>query len=452
MDDILRRLTDFTVGLEFEHLSADAVHQCKRRIVDTLGCALGGHRSEPARIARAAASRITSTQPASVLASGIETSPEMAAFANGVMIRYLDLNDATGSGGGHPSDALGALLAAAQIGHCDGRRLIVANTIVYEIFLGFFAAVRIRNSGWDHVVYTVLAATAGVAKLLGLDRAATANALALALAPNMAMEVVRRGQLSMWKGCAGPNAARNAVFAALLAADGMTGPEAVFSGEHGVFEAVGEFDWPALPGPQGDYRICTTQMKLYPCEYHGQSPVAAAIRMRPQVDIAAVESIVVKTYWFAWSETGSEPAKWAPTTRETADHSIPYLVCVALMDGKVDADSFTQARMMDPVLRALMQKVEVVHDRSLDAMQPAANPCRIEVKLAGGRIVEGSVDYPKGHVRNPPTDDEIADKLRQLNAGLLPVARVEKAIDLCWKLDSLVDVSLLMDALQPDAG
>lgn len=448
MDDILERLADFTVGLRPEHLPPVAVHECKRRILDTLACALGGFDSAPARIARAAASRVSCSSPARVFGTTIRTSPELAAFANGVMIRYLDLNDATGSGGGHPSDALGALVAMAEIGRCDGRRLIVANTIVYEFFLGFFAAVRVRNSGWDHTVYTVLGTAAAAASLLGLDRAATAHALSLALVPNMAMEVTRRGHLSMWKGCAGPNAARNGIFAALLAADGMTAPHEPFSGEHGLFEIVGRFDWPELPAPQGAYRVCTSQLKMYPCEYHGQSPITVALQMRAQVDVDAIESIVLRTYWFAWSETGSEPAKWAPETRETADHSIPYLVCVALVDGKVDAASFAPERIADPKLRALLQKVQVVHDRALDAMQPQANPCRIEVTMRDGRRVEGSVDYPRGHVRNPASDAEVADKLRGLGAGVLPAPQLERVIDLCWQLDRLDDVNALVDALQ----
>ena len=347
------------------------------------------------------------------------TTPELAAFANGVMIRYLDLNDATGSGGGHPSDAFAALLAVTDHHKTDGKTFLLASIIVYELYLGFFAGNRIRNRGWDHVVYTALAAAAGIAKIMGLDHERTANALALVLTPNMALEVVRRGQLTMWKGCAGGNACRNAVFAVDLAAAGMTGPTTVFEGEQGLWNAAGKFDWPALPGAHGHFRVADSQLKIYPCEYHGQSPIEAMLAIREGIDPQEVEAIVVTTYWFAWSEIGSEPEKWNPTTRETADHSIPFLVSAALLYGWVDAATYSQERLFDPRLRALIQKVEVIYDKELDKMQPQSVPCRLEVRLKNGTRKTSSVDHPLGHIRNPASDKDIERKFKGLNNGLV---------------------------------
>jgi len=441
MDDTLRKLTDFTCDLRYEHLPAAAIHECKRRFIDALGCALGGFTAEPSRIARRTAGKAKAERTARVLGTLARTTPELAAFANGVMIRYLDLNDATGSGGGHPSDAFGALLATADHHRTDGRTFIVASVILYELYLGFFAGNRIRNRGWDHVVYTVLAGAAGIAKMLGLDHATTAQALSLALTPNMALEVARRGQLSMWKGCAGGNACRNAVFAVDLAQRGMTGPDRPFEGEHGLWEVAGKFDWPALPQPQGHYRVADSQIKIYPCEYHGQSPIEAILAIRGEIDPQEVDQIVVTTYWFAWSEIGSEPEKWHPTTRETADHSIPFLVSAALLYGWVDADTYAAEKMNDPRLRALIAKVQVIHDKALDAMQPQSNPCRIEIVLKNGERKRTSVDHPRGHVKNPASDEDIERKFLGLNQGMMPRARLRQLIDLCWKLDALDDVS-----------
>lgn len=441
MDDTLRKLTDFTCGLDYEHLPAAAVHEAKRRFIDALACALGGYTAEPSRIARRTAGKVRAERTARVLGTLHRTTPEMAAFANGVMIRYLDLNDATGSGGGHPSDAFGALLAAADHHRTDGRTFIAATAIVYELYLGFFAGNRIRNRGWDHVVYTVLAGAAGLSRMFRLDHATTAHALSLALTPNMALEVSRRGQLSMWKGCAGGNACRNAVFALDLAMRGMTGPDRPFEGEHGLWEVAGQFEWPALPQPLGHYRVADSQLKIYPCEYHGQSPIEAMLAVRSQIDPDQVERIVVTTYWFAWSEIGSEPEKWHPTTRETADHSIPFLVSAALLYGWVDADTYAPQKMNDPRLRALIARVQVIHDKALDAMQPQSNPCRIEIVLKNGERVHASVDHPRGHVKNPASDEDIERKFEGLNQGMLSGARLRRLLDLCWKLDTLDDVS-----------
>ena len=448
MDATLQKITDFAFQLKYDDLTPEAIHECKRRFIDSVACAIGGYNAEPCVIARAVAGKARADKTARVFGTLERTTPELAAFANGVMIRYLDLNDATGSGGGHPSDAFAALLAVTDHHKTDGKTFLLASIIVYELYLGFFAGNRIRNRGWDHVVYTALAGAAGIAKILGLDHARMANALALVLTPNMALEVVRRGQLTMWKGCAGGNACRNAVFAADLAAAGMTGPTTVFEGEQGVWNAAGKFDWPSLPGPQGHFRVADSQLKIYPCEYHGQSPIEAMLAIRDQIDPQEVEAIVVRTYWFAWSEIGSEPEKWNPTTRETADHSIPFLVSAALLYGWVDAATYSKERMFDPRLRALIQKVEVIYDKELDKMQPQSVQCRLEVRLKNGERRVSNVDHPLGHIRNPASDKDIERKFAGLNTGLVSPRRASRLMSLCWKLEELEDVSEIVSLLR----
>jgi 2-methylcitrate dehydratase len=448
VDGTLRKITDFVCNLRYEDLTPEAIHESKRRLLDSLGCAIGGYTAEPSRIAREVAGAVRGDRTARVFGTLVRTTPDLAAFANGVMIRYLDLNDATGSGGGHPSDAFAALLATADHHQTDGRTFILASVIVYELYLGFFAGNRIRNRGWDHVVYTALAAAAGVAKMRGLDHAQTAHALSLALTPNLALEVVRRGQLTMWKGCAGGNACRNAVFAVDLAARGMTAPDQVFEGEQGLWNAAGKFAWPALPEPGGHFRVADSQLKIYPCEYHGQAPIEAMLAIRNKIDPSEVEAIVVRTYWFAWSEIGSEPEKWNPTTRETADHSIPFLVSAALLDGWVDAATYADKRMADPQLRAVIAKVEVIHDRELDQFQPHSVPCRLEVRLRSGERITSNVDHPLGHIRNPAGDKDIERKLIGLTGGLMTARAVSKLKRLCWKLDELDVVAKLISTLR----
>ena len=227
----------------------------------------------------------------------------------------------------------------------------------------------------------------------------------------------------------------------------MTAPQSVFEGEHGVWNAVGKFDWPSFGGDSRPYRISGTQFKMYPAEYHGQTPIEAAIALSP-VDPDDVEAIVVETYWFAWSEIGNEPEKWAPTTRETADHSIPYLVCAALLDGKVDPASFTEARMKDPALRSLMQKVKVIHNKELDAFQPMSNPCRLKIRLNNGEERLSSVNHAKGYVNNPPSDQDLQQKLVNLNGGLLSSRRISKLIDLCWRFEELDDVRSVISEIR----
>ncbi len=450
MDTTLRHITDFSHALQYDDLSPAAVHEAKRRVIDTLACALGGFDAEPSKIARVMAGKVTSKTPARILGTLEQSSPELAAFANTVMMRYLDLNDAQGNGGGHPSDFFGALLATAETTKTDGKTFITAIVVAYELYLSFFSAIRIGTRGFDHSVYIVISGAAGVARIMKLDHQKMANALSFALTSNMTLGVVRRGELSMWKACAGANAARNAIFANQLAAEGMTAPQAVFEGENGVWDTAGKFAWPALPKAGAPFRINDIQTKIHPCVYPGQSPVEAMLKIRSELDPGEIESIVVRTYRSAWFEAGSEPEKWAPATRETADHSIPFLVSAALLDGKIDAATFSEKRITDPNLKSLMQKVQVIHDPELDALllANASNPCRMEITLRNGQKKLSSVDYPKGHAKNPASDREIEQKLYSLNNCLLAPDQLSKLLAMCWKLEELDDVRELISAVK----
>ena len=292
MDAIVARIADYAHAFTFDDLPPAVVHDCKRRLLDTLGCALAAHDAEPVAIARSLAQRVNHAGGATVFGTAQRTLPELAAFANGVMIRYLDGNDTYPGGGGHPSDTFAAVLAAAEAANADGRSTIAAAVLAYEIYASLFNAVCMRDHGLDHVFYTAVASAVAAAKLLGLDRDGIAEAIALAVTPNLALEVTRRGALSMWKGVAAANGSRNGVFAALLAAGGMTGPDRVFDGGHALQELVGKFELPPLAPRGGPYRMSEANIKWFLSEYHSQAPLALGLQLRKELapeDIAAVE-------------------------------------------------------------------------------------------------------------------------------------------------------------------
>jgi 2-methylcitrate dehydratase len=237
MTTLVDRLSDYSRSLTYQQLPGEVVHQAKRLILDTLGCALGGYASEPARIARELAATVQSAQAAAVIGSGTHSSPDLATFANGVMIRYLDFNDGYTSNGesGHPSDSLAAALTVADSLHRDGRALIVATVLAYEVFCRICDEADLKPLGFDHVTVGGIASTAAAGRLFGLRGEQLRHAFNLGIAPNIALYQTRIGNVSMWKGCAYANASRNAVFAAMLAARGMTGPSPVFEGVGGYF-------------------------------------------------------------------------------------------------------------------------------------------------------------------------------------------------------------------------
>src|SRR5918999_1015831 len=259
MTNLVHQLSRYAAGLQYNALPPEVVHQAKRLIVDTVGCALGGYWSEPARIARDLAATVRSSEPVSVIGSGERTSVDLATFANGVMIRFLDFNDGYTSTGesGHPSDSIAAVLSSAEIMQRSGKDVITATVLAYEVFCRICDAVDLKPLGFDHVTVGGIASTAAAARLLGLEEREIAQALNLGIAANVALYQTRIGHVSMWKGCAYANASRNAVFAAMLAARGMTGPTPIFEGVGGYFKAVTRrpFDFPAPGGAGHPYKI-----------------------------------------------------------------------------------------------------------------------------------------------------------------------------------------------------
>src|SRR5712691_8336885 len=238
MKTLAEQLADYAVGLKFEDLPAPVVREVKRRVIDSVGCALGAWNAEPCGIARRVASAFTAGRGATLLGTRHRSPPDWAAFANGCLVRYLDYNDTyLSKEPAHPSDNIPAALAIAQTINATGIDLITAIVLAYEVQCRLCDATSLRAIGWDHVTYGAFSTALAAAKLMRLDADRTRQALGIAGVTSAALRQSRVGTLSHWKGCAFANAARHGVFAALLAREGMTGPAPIFEGEKG-FQAL----------------------------------------------------------------------------------------------------------------------------------------------------------------------------------------------------------------------
>lgn len=446
MDAMTRQLADFALSRDFDHLPADSVHECKRRVIDTFASAMNAYNEPLSRMARTMAGQYSGGPVASVWGSGVRTTPEGAAFANGVMVRFMDVSDTyVGKNRGHPSDVISAIVAVGDAIHADGRSVIGAIALAYDVYCSFIDAVEINIRGWDQPVYGVIACAMGAGRLLGLSHAQMGNAIALALAPNMALAQTRSGELSNWKGCAGANAARNGVFAAMLAHSGFTGPTAVFEGVGGLFEVLGRFEWP-LPGPDAARMVTRTHIKSLPLCFHGQSAVLAAFDLRGRVSPQEIREIRVETYRIAVLMMAGDASRWAPTTHETADHSLPFVVATALRDGEVTPESFAANRLADADIATLMRKVKVLESPELCAQYPEGVPSRLTVTTTSGDVFTTDVRYPKGHALNPMTDAELEKKFHDLWAAYGDAQQAEAVLRALWSLDRTADVG--RDVLQ----
>lgn len=445
---IAEQLADYACGLKYEDLPDEVVHEVKKRVIDSIACALGAYESPPARAALSTAPEVKGGLKASILGAGYRTTPEHAAFANGVMLRYLDFNDTyLSKEPAHPSDNIPAALACAEASGSNGRDFIRAVVAAYEVQCRLCDAASLRSRGWDHVTYGSFSSAIAASILFKLSSKETVHALGIAGAPSPALRQTRAGELSMWKGCAFANTARNAVFSAMLAKNGMTGPAPIFEGEFGFQQLVsGPFELPLFGGRGGSpFKILETYIKYYPVEYHAQSAVEAAIELRAGMDETdEIESVTVRTFSAAYEIIGSGPEKWSPKTRETADHSLPFCVAAALLDGNITMATFTE-RITDEDILGLIQKVRIEKDGGLEALYPQAIPNRVEITLKSGRTASREILFPKGHPKNPLTDREVEEKFRALGNWYFSGGMIESVLSSLWKLEEMKDMKELLD-------
>ena len=447
-DRILNHLCDYALKLSYRDLPQEVIRRTKQIVMDTVGCALGGAESPPAKIARAAASEITSAIPSTVLISGQETSPDLAAFANGVMIRYLDFNDTyAGSPTCHPSDLLAPVLAVVDARNGNGKDVILGTVLGYEVLCGLIdAGAKEHGRTWDQSTYGVIAAAVVAAKLFGHTKEQMANAISLAASSHISLEQIRRGQISHWKGCALANASRNAVFCAMLAAKGMTGPEEAFEGKAGFLTSTGiRFEIMPFADSAESYRIMKARLKAFPSGYFSQSAIEAILHLRSEIpDLDDIKEGRLQTFPAGYEVMGSGEANWQPETRESADHSLPFVMAVALMEGNLEIRHYDQMYYKRPDVRALMQKIKVRIGEEPVAAWPEVPLNIIDLEMNSGKVVSTKVAYHLGHFKRFMTDDEQERKFRPLAKPLLPERQINDLLACLRRLDEVEQIGELI--------
>lgn len=445
---LAEKLADWTHKLKYTDLTKDAVHEVKRRFIDSLATSLGAYESKPARIARQTALAVPVRRDGAVIVGTRQrTTPDLAAFANGAHIRYLDYNDTyLSKEPAHPSDNIAATLAVAQAAGRSGKDLILATVIAYEIQCRLCDAASLRTHGWDHVTYGAFSASLAAGKLWGLTREQMVHAQGLAGVCNIATRQTRTGQISMWKACAFSNVCRNAVFAANLARQGFTGPNEIFEGPKGVFKQLtgGAFKV-KLGSKRTGYMINKTYIKYWPAEYHAQSSIDAALQIRRSFAEDGytwkdIDRLEMESFEAAVSIIGSEKEKWRPTSRETADHSMGYMTVAALIDGDVTRATFEPRRFTGKKYLKLLDRTTIVEAADLNRGYPEGIPNRLRLHMKDGQVYTKTVKYPRGHAGNPMSDQEVVDKFHRLADGVISKRLQDKLLDEMWSLEKAAAV------------
>lgn len=429
-------LARFVARSSYDDLSPGARLQLKIRVLDALGCAIGAQHAELPALLRAQVTEFGGN-PLCTCIGGGQTAPDRAAFYNGALVRYLDFNDGylAKHETCHPSDNVAPVLAAAEYAGGNGRDFLTALAVAYQVQCRLSDAAPVRDRGFDHTTQGSYAVAAGVSRALGLDAQRTAHAIGICGTAFNALRVTRTGTLSNWKGLAYPNTAFGCVHAAFLAMRGVTGPLKVFEGNKGFMEAISgpfEIDW----AHEDLERVTQTFIKKYNAELHSQSALEGILELKLETGLRAedVKRIEIEIFDVAFKIIGGgeEGDKKIVHTKEQADHSLPYMVAVGLLDGQVMPEQYLQERIIRPDVQELLRRVIVRASPELSGRFPAEMPCRLTVYLQDGRIlVKEKADY-EGFKSRPMDWSAVVlkfERLAQAYAGRTLLQEIEAAVE-----------------------
>jgi 2-methylcitrate dehydratase len=457
-ETITATMARWAAALEYLNLSQDAIYQAKRFLLDSVGCALGGYQQHDVKIGLEVLNEIAGRGPATVIGTGKRIDPVSASLANALMIRSMDYNDIYWKQDpSHPSDIFPAALACCERAKSNGQELIVGLVLGHEFEMRFCEAAfpGIRERGWHHATLTAFVSPIVAGRALHLGWEQIQHAVGISASRHATLGAVTAGKLTMMKNTVDPMATQSGVLAALLAEKGYTGPEHVVEGKEGLTHCFGpEWKLNLLTDGLGEsWRITQCGMKAFPTEALTHTPISAVLDLVKQNDLKPddVSKIQIRSLARA-ADILSDPSKYDPRTKETADHSLPYVIAAALAERQVTPLQFTMEKIMDPTIRAQLRKIEVVADPEIEKVFPALQRVVVNITTTDGRTFSKQLDYPKGDPRNPLSDAEIEDKFAALAEGVLPANAQAKLKDAIWNLEKIGSVSELMALMKADRG
>jgi 2-methylcitrate dehydratase len=437
--NIAQRMARYIVETEYGALDPTTIEAAKAHLIDSIGCAISACHEDVVRACRDVALAVPGGV-STVMGTRRRTTPDLATFANGAAIRCFDFNDLYfGREPGHPSDNISACLAIAEAEGRSGRDFLLAMVLAYEIDCRLLDAAELTLKGWDHPINSLPASALAAGKLMGLPAGKLEQAVNIALNGHLAMNQTRVQVLSDWKNLADADAGRNGVFAALLARQGITGPSPIYEGNAGFFKMVSgpfEIDVDQFGGRKGQFRINACGVKPYPAQGAIQTAILAAAEIAKEVgDLEQIAAIALGSTDFTYRSAARDKEKWAPETKETADHSLPYVVARAMLDGKITLDSFSPNAIHDPKALALMAKMTVKADPELTAMMPKKIPIRISATLKDGRAISRQVDAVPGLGGMPLQRGDFERKFSDNVGKIWSEARQRRVLDFLWNID-----------------
>ena len=454
MTSFSHQMAEFAINLKYEDIPPEAVKEAKRFLLDSMGCALAAVKNEDMQAMYRFTDKLGGTPEATVIGTGLRTNAPNAALMNCLLTRALDYNDIYWEQDpSHPSDIIGAALAAAEANSKSGRDALIAIMVAYELELRWCHAAEpgVREVGWHHATLTQFVSPLVAGRMYDLDIDQMVAAVGISGSSHFTLGSVAAGHLTNMKNTADPLASQAGVIAAMMAREGYGGPVEVIEGKEGLIEVLNNVEWRPdwLVKDLGqEFMITQCGYKPFPTEALTHQPISAALQVCQEHNITAedVAEILVETT-VRGADILSDPSKFAPKTKETADHSLPYVIAAAVADGNVLPDSFSDEKLKDPRIWDLLSKIKVVADPEIDALFPMVKRARVSITTRGGETHTAQVDRAKGSPQNPMSDDEIVAKFRANAEGVVDTARQDEIITATWEFDQVRDVSEYMKLL-----
>ncbi|WP_028032116.1 MmgE/PrpD family protein [Chelativorans sp. J32] len=469
-DEVAELLADFTVNVSGE-LDENTRHAAKRALSDSVAVALGALDHPASHIARKFAAQFATPNGDVIWGTSMRANPDLAAFVNGSLLRCFDYNDfyVGERNSGHPSDMVAGVIAAAEWTGASGEDLLVALSVGYEMVGAVFDAFSTAPGGWDYTNLTGIGACAAIARLLKLDVEQAREAFGIAVIPHFASDEVescelnKRGDLTLWKRFNGSDAVRNALQACFLAQAGVEAAVRPFTGNNGFIAKLANKHDPIpvlkerLRPEIKLSRIAETYMKLWPVGSVGQSAIRAALEARSKIsDLSQIKEVRVFSEEGAYDHlVAIRQDPYRPISRETADHSMPYIVGAAVLDGYIGVDSFDIEKVREAKRQKFVaENVKVFPAPELGtlasgklARAAAGYLSRVEIELQDGTVAHGEAKPFPGHPKNPFSDADIAQKVTQNAepfAGREVTEQIIKALVSFEKLSNVKDFTKLL--------
>jgi len=452
---VARELAKFATTLTFQDLPQDVIHQTKRVVLDTLGCAIGGYDSEARHAIEEYIKESGHPGEATVFVSGLKTSCMNATLANGAMVRYLDYNDTafiiqgeTYRTGYHPSEVIPTILALGERQHLSGKAVIEAIVVGYDLSLSFLEAVTgpgMEKRGWNGDTRGAYIMPVIAGKILVLTEDQMENAVGISGSCHAVLGILDTPaeEYTMTKNIRFPTMSYAGILAAMLARKGFTGPTTIIEGHDGFAKAIMQSDYDlsrVVPG-KGKFAIRETCIKSIIADFSSHGHLTATLNLVKEHDIKPedVAEVRITTSKRCAEHTG-DPVKKYPKNKETADHSSYYLTAIAIIDRQIGPEQFTPEKFQNPKVRELIDKVILKGDPDLDKARPAGIS---EIVSKQGKKYQCRVDYPRGHARNPMTDGEIVGKFKSMASKYMSDKQTNQIIDTVFALDKLGDIGKL---------